>query len=382
MGTDALAVTGGAEEPGLAARRVAAASIRAQILGILLAWGMPEDLANTTAEVMSETDLMGVDSHGISMLMLYERMRLAGQLRLQARPRVVRENACTALVDGGAGLGHPVGVMAMRLAVEKSLAAGIGAVGVFNSHHFGAAGYYARLATERGLLAMVTSSARGVLVVPTRGAIPVLGTNPIAFGAPAGRSRPVVLDIATSTVAANKVKVYDLRGKTLPEGWVVDEAGRSVADASMAMEYLYRRAEGGLTPLGGTPDTGSHKGYGLALMAQILGATLTGGSFSPLRESRRTQADEPDNVGHFFMAVEPRAFRPPGAFEDDMDAMIDVLHGTRPADPDRPVLVPGEPEDLARAERLRDGVPIPPALDWHVRDICERSGVAYVLQDR
>ncbi|MGG5819075.1 Ldh family oxidoreductase [Falsiroseomonas sp. HW251] len=375
-------MTAGAKETGPGAVRVAAARIRRQILAILLAWGMPDDLAETTAEVMSETDLTGVDSHGISMLMLYERMRMAGQLRLQARPLVVRENACTALVDGGAGLGHPVGVMAMQLAVEKALAAGIGAVGVFNSHHFGAAGYYARLATERGLLAMVTSSARGVLVVPTRGAIPVLGTNPIAFAAPAGRNRPLVLDIATSTVAANKVKVYDLHGRTLPEGWVTDEAGRSVTDAAMAMDYLYRRAEGGLTPLGGTAEAGGHKGYGLALMAQILGATLTGGSFSPLRESRRSRADEPDNVGHFFMAVDPRAFRPPGAFEDDMDAMINVLHGTPPANPDQPVLVPGEPEDLARAERLRDGIPIPPALDRHVRDICARCGAAYMLQDR
>ncbi len=371
-----------AEENGPGAPRVAAGRIRAQVIAILLAWGMPEDLVETTAEVMTETDLMGVDSHGISMLMLYERMRMAGQLRLQARPRVVRENACTALVDGGAGLGHPVGVLAMRLAVEKALAAGIGAVGVFNSHHFGAAGYYARLATERGLLAMIASSARTVVVVPTRGAIPVLGTNPIAFAAPAGRNRPVVLDIATSTVAANKVKVYHLNGKALPEGWVADEAGRSVTDAGMAMDYLYRRPEGGLTPLGGTAEMGSHKGYGLALMAQILGATLTGGSFSPLRESRRTRADEPDNVGHFFMALDPRAFRPPGAFEDDMDAMIDVLHGTPPADPARPVLVPGEPEDVARAERLRDGIPIPPALDRHVQDICARSGAAYVLHDR
>lgn len=366
---------------GADAPRVAADRIRAQILAILRAWGMPEDLAETTAEVMTETDLMGVDSHGISMLMLYERMRMAGQLRLQARPRVVRENACTALVDGGAGLGHPVAALAMGLAVDKALAAGIGAVGVVNSHHFGAAGWYARLATRRGLLAMVTSSARTVVVVPTRGAVPVLGTNPIAFAAPAGRNRPVVLDIATSTVAANKVKVHELNGKPLPQGWVTDEAGRPVTDAAMAMEYLYRRPDGGLTPLGGDAETGGHKGYGLGLMAQILGATLTGGSFSPLREGRRSRADEPDNVGHFFMAIDPRAFRPPGAFEDDMDAMIDLLHATPPADPSRPVLVPGEPEDLARAERLAEGIPIPPALDRHVRDICLRCGAAYLLQD-
>jgi len=124
--------------------------IRAQILAILGAWGMAEDLAATTAEAMVETDLMGVDSHGISMLMMYEGQRRAGQLDLHARPRVVRDLPSLALMDGGANLGHPVAAAAMMLAADKALAAGIGAVGVVNSHHFGAAGHYARLAAARG----------------------------------------------------------------------------------------------------------------------------------------------------------------------------------------------------------------------------------------
>ena len=284
-------------------------------------------------------------------------------------------------MDGGAGLGHPVGVMAMKLAVDKALAHGMGGVGVFNSHHFGAAGVYARLAADRGVLGMVASSARSVVMVPTRGAAPVLGTNPLAFSAPARRNRPFVLDMATTTVAANKVKVYDLNRKPLPEGWVVDERGRPVTDAALAMDYLFKRPEGGLTPLGGTPEMGSHKGYGLAMMAQILGATLTGGSFSPLRDRDGTRPDEPDNIGHFFLAIDPKAFRPPGAFEDDLDAAIDVLHATAPSDAAEPVLVAGEPEDQSRVRRLREGIPIPPALDRHIRDICGRCGAEYVLQD-
>ena len=147
-------------------------------------------------------------------------------------------------------------------------------------------------------------------MVPTRGAAPVLGTNPIAFAAPARRNRPFVLDMATTTVAANKVKVYDLNRKPLPEGWVVDERGPPVTDAALAMDYLFKRPEGGLTPLGGTPEMGSHKGYGLAMMVQILGATLTGGSFSPLRNRDADGPDEPDNIGHFFLAIDPKAFRP------------------------------------------------------------------------
>ncbi len=355
---------------------IPAERVRAQVAAILDAWGMPADLAATTAEVMTDTDLMGVDSHGISMLMLYERMRDAGQVRLDARPRVVRDGGVTALVDGGAGLGHPVAAFAMDLAMEKARAHGIGAVGVFNSHHFGAAGWYARRAATQGLLGLVTSSARSVLLVPTGGAAPMLGTNPIAFAAPARRNRPFVLDMATTTVAANKVKVYELNGKPIPEGWVVDGQGRPVTDSAAAMEQLFRRPEGGLTPLGGDAAGGGHKGYGLAMMAQILAATLTGASFSPLRERDRRGADEPDNIGHFFLAMDPAAFRPPGAFEDELDATVDALHAMPAADPAQPVLVAGEPEEMEREARLAAGIPMPETLLAQIRAICGRCGAA------
>jgi len=354
--------------------------VRRQILLILQAWGMAPDMSETTAGLMVETDLMGIDSHGVSMLMMYEELRFAGALKLQSRPSVVRDIGCTALLDAGAGLGHPVSAMAMHLAVDKALAHGVGVVGVRNSHHFGAAGVYARMASERKLIGLVTSATRGVTMVPTRASIPVLGTNPLAFAAPARRNRPFVLDMATTTVAAGKVKVHHLNDKTMPAGWVVDEGGEPVLDPHLGMDYVFKRPEGGLTPLGGTREHGSHKGYGLAMMIHILGGTLTGGSFSPLRNRSQKPCD-PDNIGHFFLALDPRFFREEGEFEDDLDAVIDVMHQTPSADPDEPVLVAGDPEALARAERLRDGIPIPARLDAHIRDICGRCGAEYVLQD-
>jgi LDH2 family malate/lactate/ureidoglycolate dehydrogenase len=160
-------------------------AVRRQITLLLDAWGMPADLAETTAEVMVETDLMGVDSHGISMLMQYDRKFREGRLDLSARPVTENETPVTALVDARGNLGHPVSVHGMKMAIEKAKLAGVGIVSVRNSHHFGAAGYYARLAAEEGLIAIVTSSARGITVVPTRAAKPVLGTNPIAIAIPA-----------------------------------------------------------------------------------------------------------------------------------------------------------------------------------------------------
>jgi LDH2 family malate/lactate/ureidoglycolate dehydrogenase len=357
---------------------VPAERVSAQIAAILAAWGMAPDLAATTVEAMVETDLMGVDSHGISMLMTYERRHIERKVNLQARPRIERRTVCTALVDAGAGLGHPVSAFAMNLAVDMAKEVGVGVVGVRNSHHFGAAGVYARIAARRGAIGMVTSATRGVAMVPTRGGMPVLGTNPLAFAAPAKRNEAFVLDMATTTTAAGKVKVYDLNNRTLPAGWVLDAEGQAVTDPKRGMQVVFEEAEGGLSPLGGTPQMGSHKGYGLAMMVHILGGTLVGASFSPIR-NKTQKAEDPDDLGHFFMALDPAAFRAPGLFEDDLDAAIDVLHATPAVDPAKPVLVAGEPEQAERARRLRDGIPIPEALDRHIRAICERSGAPYLL---
>ena len=357
---------------------VPAERVREQIVSIFTSWGMDTELVRTAAQVMVETDLAGVDSHGVSMLMDYESSKQKGKLNLKARPRIVRQNAVTALIDADAGLGHPASVMAMNLAIDKARTMGAGVVTVMNSHHFGAAGYYAALASKAGMVGMVTSATRTMAVVPTRAKAPLLGTNPIAFAAPAKRNAPFLLDMATSSVANGKVKVYDLNGKPLPSGWVLDENGVPVTDAADAFKRLYETKQGGLTPLGGSAEMSSHKGYGLALMAHILGGTLSGASFSPIR-MRTQKPSEPDRLGHFFMAIDPKAFRPEGGFEDDLDAAIDVLHAAPPVDPAKPVLVPGDPEVAARARRLKEGIPMPDSLLVKIKAICERSNVEFIL---
>jgi LDH2 family malate/lactate/ureidoglycolate dehydrogenase len=174
------------------------------------------------------------------------------------------------------------------------------------------------------------------------------------------------------------VKVYDLNDRPLPAGWVLDAKGQPVTDPKRGFDIVFNQPQGGLSPLGGSPEMASAKGYGLAMMVHILGGTLVGSSFSPIR-NRTQKPGDPDDIGHFFMAIDPAAFRPPGAFESDLDDVIDVLHATPAADPAKPVLVAGDPEEAERARRLRDGIPIPAALDTLIRGICERSGAAYLL---
>ena len=362
-----------------AAARVSAERVRRQIEAVLRAWGMDEEKLRTTAEVMVQTDLMGVESHGISMLIMYDQMQRAGQLRLDAEPRVIRQTASTALLDGGAGLGHPVSVMATELAAGKALAHDVGVVSVVNSHHHGALGYYAERIASRGLIGIVSTSSRLLTVVPTFGRERVLGTNPFAFAAPAGRNPPVLLDMSTSVVAANKVKVYALNGRDIPEGWVVDGDGRPVTDSAFAYRLLFEGTEGGLAPIGGAgTQMGGHKGYGLSIFAQILASTLGGASFSPVR-NRTQRPSDPDDIGHIFMALNPAAFRPLEDFRDDVDTLLDALRASRPADEAHPVLVPGDPERAARKDREANGIPIPETLAAKIREIAAAAGAPYLL---
>jgi LDH2 family malate/lactate/ureidoglycolate dehydrogenase len=359
-------------------QRIPASQIREQLVSVLRAWGMSDAHAATTADMMLETDLRGVDSHGISMLPTYDREFRAGRLNMRPTFKTVREGPAFALIDADASLGHPVAVHAMNLAVDKCRQGGVAVVSVFNSHHFGAAGCYSRIAADRGVIGMVTASTRGVSLVPTFAAEPVMGTNPLAFAAPARRNPPFQLDMATTTVAAGKVKVYKLNHRALPEGWVVDDKGQPVTEPEEAFRYVFERPEGGITPLGGPREVGGHKGYGLAVMVHILGGALAGASFSPIR-NRTQKPSDPHNIGHFCLAIDPRAFRPDGAFEDDLDQVIDVLHAAKRADPAQPVLVAGDPEMATRAERLRDGVPVPDDLLVQLRAVAASAGVPFVL---
>ncbi len=359
--------------------RVSADVLKAQILSVFKAWGMPDGTAATAAEVMVETDLRGVDSHGINMLQQYRETFRRGALNVKATIRVLRDRPTSALIDADRGLGHPVSVDSMDRAIEKARRHDIGLVCVTNSHHFGAAGYYAERAARAGMIGIVTTSTRGITLVPTRGIEPVLGTNPFAFASPAGRYPPLVLDFATTVAAVNKVKVRHLRDLELPQGWVSDGDGRTVTDPEEALSIFARRTTGGFNPVGGTGETlGGHKGYGLALFSHIMSGALPGASFSPIRVQNQ-KSDDPDDLGHYFQAINPDAFRPYDDFIADIEDAVAILKNVTPADPGKPVLVAGEPEYLTHIDRSANGVPVNENLRQLIRDVTRDAGVPYLL---
>ena len=363
---------------GTAMRRVSGEAIRAQAEAILGGWGMAEATAAITAEALVDCDLRGIDTHGISLLALYARWMRDAPLDLATEPVIERDGPSFALVDAQGGLGFAVSVRAMDLAVEKARATGVAAVAVRNSHHFGAAGYYARLGARQGMMTMVATSTKVVCVVPPGSANPVLGTNPLAYAVPRQDREPIVFDMATSTAAGNKVRLHHLKGTPIPEGWVVNAKGEPVTDPHEANAIVYEGAGGGLTPLGALPHLGSHKGYGLALLVHFLGGALAGGTFAG---SARGGAGKPegDNIGHFFLAVDPSLFRPMEAFLADVEDVAETLTSARPVDPERPVLLPGDIEERVRSERRCHGVPLAPTLVEQIEEIAASLQVPFHL---
>jgi LDH2 family malate/lactate/ureidoglycolate dehydrogenase len=354
--------------------RVPAERLGAQVAAIFERWGMPREQIDVTVRMMLAADLRGVDSHGVYMLPLYDEFRRDGKLTLAPQVRVVRESPVTALVDGDGGLGHYPSHLAMQLAIDKCAKAGVGVVTVRNSNHYGAAGVYALMAAERGYLGVSTSSVFRPGVVPTHGARPMLGTNPIALAAPARRNPPFCLDMATSTVAVGKLKLALLHHRDIPEGWATDDRGRPVTDPDLGLRHRY------LTPLGGTPVMSSHKGYGLGALVEVLSTVLPGAYYAPTRAHRHPGAQR-YNIGHFFMAIDPKAFRDEGEFEYDLDDLIDALHASERADPAQPVLVAGDPEQAAYRDRSANGIPLPAGLVKVLRVLADGCGAKYLLEE-
>ena len=349
-------------------------TLRRQLSEVYRAWGMPDENIEIIVDNMVESDLRGIDSHGVGMLPRYDGLRRDGALNMTPDVKVVRDFGAVALIDAGHGLGHVAGTRAMQLACDKAEQFGVGAVTSRGSNHFGAAGVYATMAVDRGLIGLCTTGTTQRSVLPTFAKQPRFSTNPIAFAAPAKRNEPFSLDMATSTVAVGKLNIARRAGKALPLGWAHDADGLPTTDPNAALNAVPKR----LSPLGGSRELGSHKGYGLAVMVDILSSVLSG-SFIGGHNLKTGDRGQYINVGHFCLALNPAAFREEGEFEEELDDLIDMLHGTEPVDPAQPVLVAGDPEHRERLIRLENGIPMTETLFNEVRQVAEACGAPFIL---
>ena len=325
---------------------------------ILLALETPPDLAELMADSLVGSSLTGHDSHGVTLLPSYAEQVRAGAIKPAARPMLEPATGllATLSIDGAFGWGPVAAFLATDQVIARAQQFGIGAAVVRNCHHIGRVGQYGERMAAHKLIGIATCNS-GSGVAPFGGVKPLLGTNPIVIAVPRlGDQAPVLFDGSTSVVAGNKVRVQLDKGQPTPAGWIIDRQGQPTT----APEDFFNG--GALLPLGG------HKGYALGVMVELLGGILSGTSASFLPDFTWTN-------GVLLIALRPDAFMPLADYLTQVERACAALKATPSRDPTRPVLLPGEPEQIARQERLTNGIPMPEAAWQAMQELAESLGI-------
>ena len=325
--------------------------LRAVGRAIFEAAGAPPATAARVADSLVEANLTGHDSHGILRIAQYVGEIRAGYLDPAATPRIVRETPVSALVDGAWTFGQVSALYATDVAIERAKSAGVGVVGLVRTNHIGRLGEYTSRAAERGVVALYFAGGfGGPGSAPYGGAAVAYGTNPFSAGFPADEQPDVLVDFATTGIAAGKIRFAQAKRQPLPPGLLADRDGNPTTNPD---DYF---AGGMLLPMGGTVT--GHKGYGLAVAVELLAQSLTG-SDAWARESGGSPVY--GRSGSLIVALDEALFRPADEGEKSADAFLSRLRAVPPAPGFAEVLVPGDPERRTRESRLRDGVQVPEA---------------------
>lgn len=332
------------------AKRFDAGVLQAFTTECLVACALPVRDATQVASMMIDADLAGADAHGIFRLPQYVRRLNGGGVNPTPSIEVRKTAAATAVVDGDNGMGHLVMHRAAETAIELAREAGIGWVGVRRSNHAGPASLYATMPIEHGMIGIYSAVASANHMAIWGGSEPLLGTNPLSIGIPAGDLAPVVLDIATTMVSYGTIKSYALNGRELPKGWLVERTtGEPLTDPK-------RSSEGLLEPIGG------YKGSGLALVLGILAGVLNGAAFGRDVIDFNTDSSSETNTGHFILAIDVKRFQPLAAFQGELDRQLASLQASQTMPGFETIRLPGADRVRRIAERSNTGVPIAPAL--------------------
>jgi L-2-hydroxycarboxylate dehydrogenase (NAD+) len=342
-------------------------------IAIFISMGCSSQDARIAAVTLLSADLRGIDSHGVARLSGYARLQEAGRANPKPNIRIIHETPSTAVVDGDSGLGLVVAPFAMQVAMEKAEKVGTGWVSVQNSNHFGIAGVHALQAVARDMIGIAMTNA-SALVAPTFSLERLLGTNPICVAVPAGEEPPFVADLATTTAANGKLEILQRKGEAAPLGWIQNKYGQPSTDPHEL------KTGGALLPLGGDRDHGSHKGYALGAVVDILSAVLSGANYGPWVPPFPAYVPMPTGmpgkgIGHFLGAMRIDAFRPAADFKLHMDNWIRRFRSATPVPGHEKVLIPGDPERETEAERRTGGIPLLPAVVEDLKALAQKLGV-------
>jgi LDH2 family malate/lactate/ureidoglycolate dehydrogenase len=344
-------------------QRISGDKLRAFIAGAFEAVAVPREDAKVIAQLMAQADINGSEGHGVFRLPQYIRRIKGGAVNVKPDIRVERELAGMALVHGDNGMGHLVMKFAAEKAIEKAKTAGVAWVGARWSNHAGPAALYATMPLAHDMIGLYMAVGSANHLPPWGGLDMLLSTNPLAVAVPAGDEPAIVLDMATTVAAYGKVKTKAQRGEMMPEGWMMDRQGRPLTDPK-------RAAEGFLLPIGG------YKGYGLALVLGLLAGNLNGAAMGKDVVDFNNDDTTETNTGHAIVAINIAAFQDLQEFRQGMDTLIrDIRNSQRLPGVDR-IRLPGEGTHLARADREKNGIPLPEALLAVLGQLANELGIA------
>lgn len=349
--------------------------LKAFIKDCFCALHVPPEDADFCSEVMIASDLRGIESHGIGRLRYYYDRMITGQHKSITQPSIIRENPTTAVIDGNHGMGMIIARQAMQIAIAKARVYGMGSVAVRNSTHFGIAGYYPLLAVSEGMIGITVTNARPS-TAPTFGTQAMLGTNPIAFGAPTDEPFPFLFDAATPIIQRGKVETLARQEKPVMEGLIIDSQNQLLTDPKEILDKLVQD-EAAFLPLGGIGESlGGHKGYGLATLVEILSASLQSGAFlRALTGIGENGSPQPFKVGHFFMAINIECFTSLDDFKHTTGQMLRELRNSRKAPGQDRIYTAGEKEYYKEIEVRKRGVEIVPNLQKDLVFLKEKLGL-------
>jgi len=333
-------------------------------------FGVPDEAAQITADMLVLTDLRGVDSHGVARLAsIYINGLKEGRINPNPKPVISSQAPATVVIDGDRGLGFVIGHQAMTEAMRLAETEGIGFVSVRNSTHYGACASYVMMALEHDMIGISMTDAP-LAVAPPGSNMPGIGTNPLAVAVPTGDKPPFILDMATSVVAAGKLEIARREGKSLPEGWAIDKEGNPLKDPEKRV-----RGEGGLLPLGGEPILRSYKGFGLAMVVEILCGMLAGMPATILKLAPELRG----TAGHFFGAIKVSSFSPLEDFKKSMDEMLEAIHKLPTLPGVEKIYTAGDYEAEIEKDRRANGIPLHPIVVSSLKEMAEEIGIEYDL---
>lgn len=320
-------------------------------------------------DVLLLSDLYGIASHGMQRLVRYHKGIEKGLIKVDAKPEIVFETPVSLVIEGNDGMGQLNSYFAMTKAIEKAEKSGICIANVRNSNHFGIAGYYAKMAADKGYIGFAMTNSEAIMV-PTFGKKAMLGSNPIAMAMPA-KPYPFFFDASTTVVTRGKLELYNKMEKPLPEGWALDKNGHGSSDASDVLKNIVAKAGGGIMPLGGeTEQLGSHKGYGYGMVCEIFCSILSMGI-----TSNHTHIDGKGGTCHGFAVINPAIFGNPTEIEEHFSTFLRELREAPKAEGAERIYTHGEKEVIAYKDRMENGIDINVNTVAEMVDFCEFVGL-------